>query len=98
MQVKKLQTASTGTSTRKKSTGSTGTRKSSIKKGKGGTRAIKPDAGKAKAGVGAAVSAAFGNVYGKAKTAGTVAWGARNLVFFVSAVAVMHLHGDYLAV
>lgn len=44
------------------------------------------------------VSSAVSKAYGKAKSAGEYAWGARNLVFFVSAVAAMHFQGDFLAV
>lgn len=102
MQIKKLQPApaGAGTSSRKKSPGGAGGRKSALKKGKGagGTRAVKSDARKRKGAVVSAVSAAIGSACGKAKNAGEFAWGSRNLVFFVSAVALMHLHGDYLAV
>lgn len=99
--MKKLEPPATGpSSSRKKSAGGAGSsRKSSLKKGKGGTRATKSGtAGKGKVGAVGAVSAAVGKAYGKAKAAGTFAWGARNLVFFLSAVAAIHLHGDYLAV
>eukprot|EP00904_Undaria_pinnatifida_P004849 jgi/Undpi1/1494/HiC_scaffold_11.g04884.m1 len=100
--IKKLQPApaGAGTSSRKKSPGGAGGRKSALKKGKGagGTRAVKSDARKRKGAVVSAVSAAIGSACGKAKNAGEFAWGSRNLVFFVSAVALMHLHGDYLAV
>lgn len=101
-QIKKLQPApagGAGTSSRKKSGGGAGGRKSALKKSKGagGTRAVKSDARKTKRAVGM-VSSAVGNAYRKAMSAGEFAWGARNLVFFVSAVAAMHFHGDYLAV
>ncbi|CAM9569351.1 unnamed protein product [Laminaria digitata] len=101
--IKKLQPApaggGAGTSSRKKSGGGAGGRKSALKKGKGagGTRAVKSDARKTKRAV-SMVSSAVGTVCGKALTAGAFVWDARNLVFFVSAVAAMHLHGDYLAV
>ncbi len=97
-QIKKLQLSPAGTSSRKKSVGGAGGRKSALKKSKGGTRAVKSDGGKRRGGAASALSAAIGNVYGKTKTAGALAWGARNLFFFAAAVAAMHRHGDYLAV
>lgn len=95
-----MQPSSAAASGRKKSGGGgggAGVRKSALKKGKGGTRAVKSDAAKRRGAAGA-LSSAVGNAYGKVKTAGALAWGARNLVFFAAAVAAMHLHGDYLAV
>lgn len=101
-QIKKLQptpAGGAGTSSRKKSGGGAGGRKSALKKGKGagGTRAVKSDARKTKRAV-SMVSSAVSSAYGKAMSAGEFAWGARNLVFFVSAVAVMHFQGEFLAV
>lgn len=96
-QIKKLQPSPAGTSSRKKGRGGgAGGQKSATKKSRG-ARGAKADAAKRK-GTARVMLESVGNALGAVKTAGTIAWGARNLVFFAAAVAAMHLHGDYLAV
>lgn len=97
-QVEQLQPAAAASNDRRQAGAAGGaTRKSAMKKG-GKRKQDTSRSATARGGAIATLSAGFGKVYSKAKPVVALAWGTRNLFFFVSAVAAMHYHGEYLSV